>query len=134
LRSWYCSSTVFSPLSPGIRVKVTRPSVERHQSLVSEQGPTVLRTIIRSGKRDHKVFHRMKRWDHALVVPLASGICISDIKGWSGCLMRAYQPPSQLVYQSIRRSSERPIGRRSSLNTICFSGIPITQCTLLRFK
>ena len=134
LRSWYCSSTVFSPLSPGVRVNVTRPSVKRHQSLVSEQGPTVLCTIICSRERHHKVFHCMKRWDRALVVSLATGICIGDIKGWSGCLMRTYQPPCQLVYQSIRRSSERPTGRRPSLNTICFFGIPITQCTLLRFK
>lgn len=81
LRSWYCSSTVFSPLSPDVRVNVTRPSVERHQSLVSEQEPIVLCTIICSGKRDHEVFHCMKRWDRALVVPLASGICIGDIKG-----------------------------------------------------
>ena len=112
LRSWYCSSTVFSPLNPGVRVKVTRPSAERHQSLMSEQGPIVLCTIICSGKRDHKVLHCMKRWNRALVVPLATGICIGDIKGWSGCLMRTYQPPSQLVYQSIRRSSERPTGGR----------------------
>ena len=134
LRSWYCSSTVLSPLSPGARVNVTRPSAERHQSLASEQGPIVLCTIICSSKRDHKGFHCMKRWDRALVIPLASGICRGDIKGWSGCLMRTYRPPSQLVYQSIRRSSERPTRRRSSLNTICFSRIPITQCTLLRFK